>query len=367
MSILLLVLGLAILTAGAEFLVKGASQFALSLRIPSLVVGLTVVALGTSAPELVVSVQSALSGQPSIALGNVLGSNIFNILFILGLSATIIPLVVHFQVIRVDVPVMIGASILVFLFARDGAIERTEGLTLLGLLVAYITWTVVQARKEQAAPAEGDESIPQLTIRSFCWQMFLFLIGLGMLVGGSRMFCDGAVHIARLWGLSELVIGLTIVAAGTSLPELATSVVAALRGQRDMAVGNAVGSNIFNMLCVLGTTATISSVPIAVPTAALHLDFPVMLAVAIACFPIFATGHEIARWEGVLFVSYAVFYTTYLILNASQADSIELFRVGLWGFVIPLTLITLAISIWRSAQRQLARMRSRPVESPSQD
>jgi cation:H+ antiporter len=348
----LFLLGLVLLIAGADLLVRGASSLAVALRISPLVIGLTIVAYGTSAPELAVSVQSGFAGQGDLALGNVVGSNIFNVLLILGLSATVAPLVVSRQLVRSDVPLMIGVSLLFLLLALDGSISRWDGLLLFAGAIGYTTYTIIQSRREQqlqATPA----STPRSGATFWLVQVGMLLVGLGMLVLGARWLVNGAVAFAEALGVSELIIGLTIVAAGTSLPEVATSVLASLRGERDIAVGNVVGSNIFNLLSVLGLTALVSPGAIPVSGAALAFDIPVMLAVMIACLPIFFTGYVIARWEGLLFLGYYVAYTLYLILNATQHASLPLFNTVMLVFVLPLTAITLlllALRAWR-AQR----------------
>jgi len=353
MTFLLLAGGLAVLTAGAEWLVRGAGRLASAAGISPLVVGLTIVAFGTSAPELAVSLQSTMSGQSDIAVGNVIGSNVFNILLILGLSALIVPLVVAQQLIRLDVPVMIGVSVLVWVMALDGRVSRIEGLVLVAGAVGYTGFLVVASRRErsqlvQDEYAEAFETGGPATWPRMVRHALLVVGGLVMLVSGSRWFIEGVVSLARALGLSELVIGLTVVAAGTSMPEVATSVVAALKGERDIAVGNAVGSNIFNILSVLGLTAALAPAGgIAVSSGVLSVDLPVMVAVAVACLPIFFTGHTIARWEGAVFLGYYVAYTTYLVLTATQHDAADEFQMVMLGFVIPLTLLTIAVSAWR--------------------
>lgn len=341
MTLLMLALGFVLLTAGAEALVRGASGIAGRLGIPPLIIGLTVVAFGTSAPEFAVSLGAAWSGQPDIALGNVIGSNIFNILFVLGLSALITPLVIHTQLVRVDVPLMVGTSILVLLMSLDGRIGRLEGAALFIGLLLYLGFQVRQGRRERAN-ALADEEIPEGT--GYWWlDPLLVLGGLVILVLGSRLLVDAAVAIAQALGVSELIIGLTIVAVGTSLPEVATSVVASLRGQRDIAVGNAVGSCVFNVLGVLGVAALVSPSGIDVADQALQFDLPVMVVVAVACLPIFVTGLEIARWEGGLFLGYYVAYTFYLILAAMQHPVLPVYSTAMLWFVLPLTAVTLVV------------------------
>ncbi|MCU0836622.1 MAG: calcium/sodium antiporter [Chromatiaceae bacterium] len=344
MNLLLLAVGLVLLTAGAEALVRGASGIAARLGIPPLIVGLTVVAFGTSAPELAVSVAAAWSDQADIALGNVVGSNIFNVLFILGLSALIAPLAISSQLIRVDVPLMIGASILVLLFALDGTIGRVDGAILFTGLLLYTGYQIRQGQREQRAAAEATSGEEQDTPPGRWWQDPLLVVGgLVVLVLGSRLLVQSAVAIAQGLGVSELVIGLTIVAAGTSLPEVATSVVASLRGQRDIAVGNVIGSNVFNLLGVLGLASLVSPSGIAVAAQALQFDLPVMIAVALACLPIFVTGREIARWEGALFFLYYLAYTTYVVMAAMHHAALGLYGTAMLWFVLPLTAVTLMV------------------------
>jgi cation:H+ antiporter len=347
----LFVLGLLLLVAGAELLVRGASKLALSLGISPLVVGLTVVAFGTSSPELAVSVQSAWSGRVDITLGNVVGSNIFNVLFILGISAVIMPLLVHQQLIRQEVPVMIGVSLLLWALAADGGISRWDGLLFVGLLTVYTVLVIRQIRRETGAVREEyRESMPgdgQAWDRHWGVQVLLVLVGLGLLVLGAHWLVEAAVTVARELDMSELVVGLSIVAAGTSLPEVATSILATIRGERDIAVGNIVGSNIFNILAVLGISASVAPRGLAVAPSLLAFDLPVMVAVAVACLPIIFTGHLIARWEGALFLAYYAAYTTYLILDASGHDAQAGFSMVMGGFVLPLTVITLIVLTWR--------------------
>ena len=351
-TILLAVAGLVLLVVGGELLIRGASRAALGFGISPLVVGLTVVAFGTSSPEMAVSVGGAMRGQggADLALGNVVGSNIFNVLFILGLSAMIRPLAVSQQLIRFDVPLMIGISVVTVLFALDGRVQRLEGLILLCGIFAYTWYAVTQSRKETQAIRDeyaghysGDAS------NSTAWVMNVFyvLAGLGLLVLGSSWLVDGAVAIATALGVSELIVGLTIVAAGTSMPEVATSIIATLRGERDIAVGNVVGSNIFNILAVLGASALVSPDGIGVPHAALVFDLPVMVIVALACLPVFFSGREISRAEGALFFAYYVAYTVYLVLNSTQHDALPAFSAAMFWFVIPLTLVTLVVSLRR--------------------
>lgn len=358
---LLLVGGLVTLVLGAELLVRGASRLAAALGISPLVIGLTVVAFGTSSPELAVSVQSAFSGSADIALGNVVGSNIFNILLILGLSAIITPLIVHQQLVRFDVPLMIGLSILLFLLGLDGKIGRLDGALLFLGLMAYIWYGIRTSRKESEEVKQeyADEYTPLKDEKqpSTLVNVVLIAVGLGFLVLGSNWLVEGAVSLARLFNVSDLVIGLTIVAAGTSMPEVATSVMAAVKKERDIAVGNVVGSNIFNIMGVLGLSAFVAPDGINVAASALAFDIPFMIAVALATLPIFFTGNLIARWEGGLFLLYYVAYTAYVIFESIQhQQNREILANAMLWFVLPFTLITLLVTV----VQEIRVLRGRP-------
>jgi cation:H+ antiporter len=309
---LLLIIGLVFLVTGAEFLVRGGASLALRLNIKPLVVGLTVVAFGTSAPEMAVSVKAAVMGQGDVAVGNIVGSNIFNIAFILGLSALICPLAIHAKLIRYDIPLMIGVTIVAIVMLWDKSISRWEGILLFaGLLIyTYLTFKL-SARDESAVQAEAAAEIPRLN-GSIGADIAMVLGGLAGLVLGADWFVQGAIAVARYAGLSEAVIGLTIVAAGTSLPELATTVVAAVRRHADIAIGNVVGSNIFNILSILGITAIVK--PFSMQNI-LVSDIFIMLFFAVLLLPLAATGLILKRWEGgVLFAGY-ILYVIYRLMN----------------------------------------------------
>lgn len=354
-ALLLFAVGGAALVLGAELLVRGASRLATAAGISPLVVGLTVVAFGTSSPEFAVTLGSAFQGEADVALGNVVGSNILNVLLILGLSAVVAPLVVAQQLVRLDVPIMIAVSIAAILLALDGAISRFDGILLVGGLVAYTAFLVWHSRRETAAIRdEYEEAVgePEPAPRGgWVLNAGLAVVGLVLLVVGAGWLLDAAVGIADDLGVSSLVIGLTIVAAGTSLPELATSVLASLRGARDIAVGNVVGSNIFNLLGVLGFGSLVAPDGIAVAQGALTFDMPIMAAVAVATLPVFFTGHLIARWEGAVFVGYYVAYTAYLILDATQHPAVPAFGAAMVWFVLPLTVLTLGTLVVRAARQ----------------
>ena len=344
---LTLVAGLVLLVAGAELLVRGASRLAIAAGVSPLVIGLTVVAYGTSAPEMAVSLLATVHGQPDVAVGNVVGSNIFNVLVILGLSALIAPLAVSAQLVRLDVPVMVAVSLLLLPIARDGEVGPVEGgLMLLGI-VAYTAYIVRHGRKE-ADLVRGPERPGRGGI---VLDIGRVLVGLTLLVLGSRLLVDAAVSIARDLGVSELVIGLTLVAAGTSLPELATSVLATIRGERDIAVGNIVGSNIFNIIAILGVCALAREGAVTISPAVLRFDIPVMIGVALLCLPIFFAHRRISRVAGALFLGYYACYATYLILQASQHDALPEFSNVMLLFVLPVTIAGVLLSAFRGMKQ----------------
>lgn len=341
--------GLVLLVVGAEFLVRGASRLAAIAGISPLVIGLTVVAFGTSSPETAVSVFSSLNNQPDLSIGNVVGSNIFNVLFILGISSLIVPLGVSAQLIKFDVPVMIGSSLLLMIFAGDGAISRMEGVVFLYGILAYTAILIYKSKKESRAVKEEYEKefgyrngrTPWMWVKN---GLFV-VVGLVVLVFGSRLLVDGATIAARALGISELVIGLTIVAAGTSLPELATSVIASIRGERDIAVGNIIGSNIYNILAVLGLSSVAVSGGVPVSGAVLSVDIPVMTAIAAVCLPVFYTGRRISRWEGGLFFGYYIAYTAYLVLSSANHAGLPGFVFAINFVALPLTALLIVISL----------------------
>ena len=338
--------GAALLVVGAELLVRGASMIAAAAGIRPLVIGLTVVAFGTSAPELAVSLGATFAEQPDIAVGNVVGSNIFNVLFILGFSALIVPLTVQKQVVRFELPIMLAVSMLLVPLAHNGVIGRLEGMLLFGGLIAYL----VYLSRSGSAPLVTDgtatvEASPPRGIRRIAGAALFALIGLVLLVAGSRFFVNGAVALATLLGVSQAIIGLTIIAAGTSLPELATSVLAGIRGERDIAVGNVVGSNIFNILGILGLCGLLGPDGVVVDSGMLRFDIPIMIAVAVATLPVFFTGFRIARLEGLLFLLFYFAYTAYLVLQATQHDELERFSSVMMMFVLPLTALGLLLSV----------------------
>ncbi len=344
--VFLIVIGLVLLVVGADLLVKGAARLALSFGVSSLVVGLTVVAFGTSAPEMSVSVMSAYNGQSEMAVGNIVGSNIFNVLFILGLAAMIAPLVISKQLVRLDVPVMIGASGLLYLICRDGVISRVDGMILFACGVAYTCWLIQMSRKasNQLPPRESEEK-PGKKKGGNWMNLLLIAVGLVLLVLGSKYLVQGAIAIAKQFGISEAIIGLTIVAAGTSLPEVATSLMATIKGERDIAVGNVVGSNTFNIFSVAGLSACVAPSGLTVAQPILFFDIPFMVVVAVVCLPLFVTGLRLERWNGALFLFYYIAYTVYLILAAQQHDGLSTFSTMMFRFVAPLTAVMILVPL----------------------
>ncbi len=361
---LLIVAGLCVLLAGGEVLVRGASRLAALARVAPLIIGLTVVAFGTSAPELAVVLQSSFTGKTDLAIGNVVGSCIFNVLVVLGLTAIVLPVVVSARLVRIEVPLMIGASVLLWVFGLDGVLGRVDGLILFAGLIAYMSWTVWQARKESTRFRDEFEgaietragAVRNGAIWKIAVQIGLVLLGLVLLVLGSKWLVGGSVTIAQRLGVSQLMIGLTIVAVGTSLPEIVTSILAGLRGHSEIAVGNVVGSNILNILAVLGLSSIVAPEGIAVSRDALYLDIPVMIAVSVACLPIFFTQYRIDRWEGYLFFGYYLAYTAYLIVHATHPAREHTLSVVMLGVVVPLTALTLLIGVVRAWPEQMGRI-----------
>jgi cation:H+ antiporter len=313
-SALLVLAGFVALYFGAEWLVKGSSAMALRLGLPPLLVGLTVVAYGTSSPEMVVSVVASLKGEGDLSVGNVVGSNILNIGLILGLTALITPLKMEHQLLKFDTPVMIAVSLLFLWMFQDFSISLVEGITLVALAVTY-TLVNIRLAKHTTSPRveeEYQEEVPSLNADPALGKgkiALLILGGLAVLVAGSRAFVIGASDLARLWGVSEALIGLTIVSIGTSLPELASSLIAALRKQADIAVGNIVGSNIFNILAIAGVSSIVK--PIHAPGISM-IDFYVMIGMALLLMLLAWTGFRIRRWEGGVLLTGYLAYLAYL-------------------------------------------------------
>ena len=352
-TFLFFIAGLVILILGADLLVRGASRLAAGFGVSPLVIGLTIVAIGTASPEIAVSLQAAANGQADLTLGNVLGSNIFNILFILGVTAIVAPIVIAEQLIRKDAPIMLGVSLFTFALAMDGKLGAMDGAILLVLLTIYTIFALKQSRSEsmevQNEYAREYALKESISAKGIAINIVFILIGLGLLVLGSNWLVDSAVKIARVVGVSELVIGLTIVAVGTSLPEIATSIIAALKGESDIAVGNAVGSNIFNLLGVLGLGAVVSPAGIFVTESVLRFDFLVMVFVALVTLPVFYLDNRISRAEGGLLLAYYVMYVAYVIMQAANSSALPATALLIVFFVI-LTFIALTILAVRSSR-----------------
>lgn len=352
MTWVMLVIGLILLVVGADGLVRGAARLAANLGIPTLVIGLTVVAFGTSAPELAVSIKSAYSGQAELAIANAVGSNIFNILFILGLAALISPLIVSQQLIRQDVPIMIAVSGLAVLMVLDGQIDRWEAVILVLGLLSYTAFLFYQGRKQGADAVDGEVD-ELLSVDVPVWKNLLLVIGgLILLVLGARWLVEAAVELASAWGVSEAVIGLTIIALGTSLPEVMTSIVATLKGERDIAIGNVVGSNIFNILCVLGISGVVSPMPLLAGEQMAMIDIPVMLGVAVLCAPLFFTGAILSRIEGALFLVLYVIYVWFLIAFALAQDYLPTLQTGIVYGLIPAVVLFVVVSLVMDLRRK---------------
>ena len=362
-----LTVGFVAVTIGADVFVGGASSIARKVGVSPLLVGLTIVALGTSAPEVAVNVTAALRGQTDVAVGNVLGSNILNVLGVLGLSALLKAIVVDTQLVRLDVPVMVGAALLFAAFAWDGRIEAPEAAILVVVLVVYTSVQIVMAVRDRRSDDVDDAEVEEGDPSSVWLNMGSLVLGIALLVAGSDRLVLGATHLARWWGLSDLVIGLTVIAVGTSLPEIATSLAATLRGEGALAVGNVVGSNIYNMLAVIGLTGMIAQDGLPVSQAALVFDLPVMVATCIACLPIFVTERRIDRWEGGLFVAYYLAYLSYLLLATQQHELAQPFGLVMLYFVVPLTVLTLVILTVRYLRQSHAERRSEAVSIPGPD
>ncbi|MEJ5358948.1 MAG: calcium/sodium antiporter [Desulfobacterales bacterium] len=353
--------GLGLLALGAMLLVGAASRIAAGWGISPLVVGLTVVAWGTSAPEFAVSVLAAAAGNADIALANVIGSNLFNVLFVLGACAAISPLLVEVRLVRREAPLLFLLSAAFWLLALDGRISRLEGAALAAGMTLYTAWTIRLARREVGEGDRGEAAVPPPSpVRPSLSRLGFLLLqgaaGVFLLAAGARTLVSAATAIARGLGVSDAVIGLTLVAAGTSLPEAFTSLAALLRGERSIAVGNALGSNLFNLLGIAGPAALVSPQGLSVSGALLSFDLPLMVSAAAACLPVFFTGFRIARWEGVLFLATYGAYLAFAMLDAAGHDALPPFSGALLAFALPL-IATTGAGITR---RWLARKETDP-------
>lgn len=346
--------GLAGLLAGGHLVVKGASRIGARFGLTPMVIGLTIVAAGTSAPELAVVFQAISADDTELAVGSIIGSNIANVLLVLGLAATFGTIHVTSRAVRVDIPIMIGASTALLLMSVDGRLSRADGIVLFGALVGFVIWTLRSAPREPEVDPGLQPSAARATTPLRPAVVGL-VGGVAVLPVAARFVVAGAEAMATSLGVPELIIGLTILALGTSAPEIVTTLIAALQGRRDLAVGNAVGSNIFNILLVLGATTTLAPNGIAIGADAVALDLPIMVAAALACLPIVLWDHKLDRWEGAVFVAYYLAYLTFLVLDATGHRASDPFALVLVGFVMPLTVLTVVIVVIR--QQRAARAR----------
>lgn len=346
-SLLQLLGGLVLLIAGAQLLVRCAEHIAAKLKVRPLLIGLTVVAMGSSAPQMTVSLQAAFNDTADIAVGSVIGSNTFNILVTLGLSALIIPLRVSRQLVRLDIPLMILASAMVFTLALNHQLDRLDGALLLGGLLTYLLLLLYQSRHSGHHHPHHDR--PPTS-----WLGTLSLMGCALLLLGiaGHLLLGAALEVASELGLSERIIGLTIVAVCTSLPELATSLIAAFRGQREIAVGNVIGSNVFNLLGVLGLTALLAPAPLSVSPNALAFDLPVMLGVAALCLPVFYSGYRITRVEGLLFLGLYLAYGLHMVSFTTGMPLAGKLEHLMLVYLLPALLVFVLLSAVRAWRRQ---------------
>ncbi|WP_229662312.1 calcium/sodium antiporter [Agromyces bauzanensis] len=319
----LFLVGLLATIGGAELLVRGGTRLAARLGISPMVIGVTVVSLGTSTPELAIGIDAALQGSSSLALGNIAGTNTLNLLLILGLAAVVQPLTLRSQAIRLDLPIMVAAAAALFLVALDGVVTRLDGGALIALGLLYSVLIVRAAHRETVAtrvefarefgePRIRAVSAKRRTVRDVIW----LVAGIGVIVVGANWLVNGAVDLARGFGVSDAFIGLTVVAIGTSAPELVTAIVATIRRERDIAVGNLIGSSVFNIVFIFGVTSLIPSDGIRVDPEIIAIDLPVMVAATVACIPVFLTGNRMRRLEGAAFVAaYVVYLGTLVFLR----------------------------------------------------
>jgi cation:H+ antiporter len=352
-SALAIVVGILLLFGGGELFVAGSTAVALLLGIPQLVIGLTVVSLGTSAPELFVSLISVLQGGDEIALSNVVGSNIFNVLVVLGLSALIVPLRVQSRLVRRDVPLLLGVSMAVWGMASGGRLTWQAGLALLVALAINLVWEVRTARETPEEAGGFDGEIAEEERLSAPVAALKLAAGLVLLVVGSQVLVRGATTAALALGVSQTVIGLTIVAAGTSMPELVTSLVAAYRGKADLAIGNVVGSNLLNLLVILGLCGVASGGRgLGVDPLLVSRDLPIMVLTTLACLPIFWTDGVITRLEGGILAVLYVLYLAEQVLSNTLVDAVDEFRFVALTAVLPLVLVFL---VWQTLRWQQSR------------
>ncbi len=350
LPIIWFIVGLVALVGGAEIMVRAVTKVAALLGISKLIIGLTVVAFGTSAPELAISIQAGINGETDIMIGNIIGSNISNTLLILGFVALIIPIKVNVSIIKSDAPIMIGATLLVFIFALNGFVSFWECLALSFFLVIYLIYLARQGSPEVIAPIKK----PEKKLSTSIGYVLACIVGFILLISGARWMIDSAIIFAEMAGVSELVIGLTVVAVGTSLPEVVVVLVAALKKERDIAVGSIIGSNILNLLAVLGVSGLFIEGAIPVQPVLLQFDMIVLIAASVLCIPIFYTGFRIERWEGGIFLFFYLSYLFYLFLSNTGHSWLDGFSNVMIYFVIPVIgLIILVVTVleWKKRSR----------------
>jgi len=347
---LLFVIGLVVLIGSAELLIKNAVTLASTIGRSRLLIGMTVAALGTSAPELAIGVVGILEGTADVGVGNIVGSNIFNILIVLGIGALIAPLAVNRKTILRDIPILLGVYLLFFLMVLNGYLGIIESILLLIILAGYIFYLsrVSSERSESMMPEIGETEKAPLSRMALIGRLTLIVVSVALLAGGSHLMVTGVVAIAKSYGVSELTIGLTVVAAGTSLPEAATTLAAIRKGEHDLAIGNIMGSCLFNIIAVPALMSLITLSPLAVADDAFFTDLPVMILALIACLPIFFSGHRISRPEGFLFLVYYVCYALILYLRASDDSFLADYKTLFWVLVVSMFVITFGIITTRA-------------------
>ena len=318
LNIVLLLIGLVALLVGAQLVVHFGAFLAQRLRVPPIIIGLTIVSIGTSLPELAVSIEGMLKGSGNLVLGNIVGTNIVNLLLVLGLSAVISPIVIQRATLRLDLPAMVGASVLLWVVAIwGGDLTTIEGAVLLLLGVVYF-WRVLATSRTRGEEPEADQTqkAPNPGRKYALRDTGLLLVGLVIIVVGAQFLVGGAVGLAESLGISQTLIGLTVVAIGTSAPEIATTIVATIKGERSIAIGNLIGSSTLNLTVILGASLLFGPHQVVIDQALIRVDLPVMVGVALICVPVFAIGKRVSRWEGALMVAAYAAYLSYLIVQA---------------------------------------------------
>lgn len=357
-AVFFLLIGLAVLILGSEWLVTYSTQLGLKLGVSPLIIGLSFVAFGSSAPEIAVSIQSSLMGYGMIAVSNVVGSNMFNILIILGVSSLIAPVLIPKRVLLVDVPIMVGATLLFYVFTKDGVLRTEEGVFLGIALLGYLYYLFYQFKK---SPNEANETIKSVIKPAKpVWVISVMIFfGISMILWSSREIVLSTISIAAWLGLSQTAIGLTVIAIGTSMPEFVTSLIAMFRGQNEMAIGNIIGSNILNILAVIGLSSLVHFDSIILKENLVRFDIPAMTIVALMCLPVFFTGNKIQKWEGILFICYYISYMGIRMVIALNATSLLWVQDFFMSYLVPITFVVLiahslySLISWRKGLKKL--------------